>query len=742
MILGVTATSLTFIFLIVNIAAYYQYYKTKEEVVFKIARYTFYASSVLILFQATLLMWGLLSHQYQWVYVMQHSSNSLSTFYLISTFWAGQEGTFVLWILLGAIYGWVVIRLQSEDEPLVMIFVNLVQAAIVLILIIKNPFEYVWNVQPNMFPEGALIPDGNGLNPLLQDPWMIIHPPILFAGYSSTVLIFAYAMAALIKKDYDTWIKRAFPFAIFVGVSLGAGIILGAYWAYTTLGWGGYWGWDPVENSSLIPWLTSLALIHGMVIQNKQGGMKKTNIFLALSTFILVLYGSFLTRSGVLTDFSVHSFGASEISQYLLGIVIFFTFISVVLFIIKSPEIKGKKVSSDFFTRENFTLFGVLILIIFATLTLIGTSSPIITGFLGEASNVSTDYYNTLAAPIAMLIALLLALTPVLKWGKNSPEKFRTLIIHAALSVILGIVIWFLGMKDIQSLIITILSLFAVLISGQLIIAMIKKKNYKLGGLLAHLGIGLMIIGIITSSVYDKSEKTTLSLGETKNVFGYDLEYGGRTPSADGKDKVLVKINGSDSYAKFYWSEYSRAYMVAPSVQNRLLEDLYISPIQIIPAGGNGHKENNHEHITLQKNEDIKWGDYILILQGYDMNSQDMMGGSADMGIAAVIHVKNNNKKIDEIIKPIIKMSGNQRNVSQVDLPGSKVKLYINGINVENKSLDLALINPESKAKKKSDQKEMLAAEISIKPLINILWLGTILMIIGFFFSLYHRWHH
>jgi len=483
-----------------------------------------------------------------------------------------------------------------------------------------------------------------------------------------------------------------------------------------------------------------LALIHGIVIQNKQGGMKKTNIFLALLTFILVLYGSFLTRSGVLTDFSVHSFGASELSQYLLGFVIVFSVLSLIFFIIKMPEIKGEKVNNDFFTRENFTLYGVMTLLIFAALTFVGTSSPIITGFFGEASNVSTDYYNTLAAPIAMLIALLLAVTPVLSWRKNSPERLNSLIIHAAASLVLSVVIFFLGMKNIQSLIITTLSLFAVIVSAHLVVSMMRKKNYNFGGLLAHLGIGLMIIGIITSSVYDKALKTTLPIGEKKSVFGYVLEYGGRIPSKDGKDKVLVKIDGEDSYAKFYWSEYSRAYMVSPSVRNQVLQDLYVSPIQIIPAGGNDNDDDNHEHITLQKQKDIRWNDYTLNLQGYDMNSQAMMGGAGDMGIAAIIHVVNKDKNIDEIVRPMIKVAGNEKKVSQTELPGSSVKIYIAGINVENKSLDLAVIVPEDEAHtNESKQKELLAAEISVKPLINILWLGTIIMTIGFFFSLYHR---
>jgi cytochrome c-type biogenesis protein CcmF len=483
-----------------------------------------------------------------------------------------------------------------------------------------------------------------------------------------------------------------------------------------------------------------LALIHGIVIQNKQGGMKKTNIFLALITFILVLYGSFLTRSGVLTDFSVHSFGSSELSQYLLGFVLVFFIISLTVFVLKMPEIKGEKVNSDFFTRENFTLFGILILIIFAVLTFIGTSSPIITGFFGEASNVSADFYNTLAAPIAMLTALLLGLAPVLKWRKDSPEKLNSVIVHAGLSLLFGVIIFLIGMKDLQSLIITVLALFAIFVSAHRIYSMIKRKNYDFGGLLTHLGVGLMIIGIITSSVYDKELKTTLPIDEKKSVYGYELEYKGLIPAPDGKDKVKIMIDGEVSYAKFYWSEYSRAYMVAPSVRNQLLRDLYISPIQIIPAAGSeNYIENEHLHVTLKKNSDIEWRGYRLNLQGYDMDSQRMMNGRGDPGIAAIIRVVSIEKGIDTVIKPMVKMSATEKEASAVILPGSGMKIYVNGINVENRSLDLAVIEPDEQGKSEAKQGEMLAVEVSVKPLINILWLGTIVMIIGFLISLYHR---
>jgi len=344
MIFGLVLTSVSFIMFIVSIAAYFLYHLRKEEQILPIARYAFYIGSALIGVQAIVLMTGILTHQFEWVYVFSYSSRDLPLHYLIATFWAGQEGTLTLWLMYGSIFGAVIIKSRKGDEPLVMVFMGMIQAFILLILIKKSPFAYVWDVNPIGFAVGAIPPDGNGLNPLLQDPWMVIHPPILFAGYSSTMMIFSFAMAALIRKKHDEWIKSVYPFAIFVTMTLGTGIILGGYWAYTTLGWGGYWAWDPVENSSFIPWLFALALVHGLMIQRRQGGMKRLNLFLALSTFILVLYGSFLTRSGVLTDFSVHSFGISELAQYLVAFLLLFTGIGYITYLFQVKGVKGTQI--------------------------------------------------------------------------------------------------------------------------------------------------------------------------------------------------------------------------------------------------------------------------------------------------------------------------------------------------------------------------------------------------------------
>ena len=736
MIIGITATSLTFIALIVSTAAYYIYHLRNEDSVLKIGRYGFYLAGALIVFQSILLMWGILTHQFQWTYVASYSSRDLPVFYLVSTFWAGQEGTFLLWLLFGTVYGIVILRRKEKNEALIMTFYNLVLAYIAMILIKKNPFEYVWNINPAMFGPGQIPVDGNGLNPLLQDPWMVIHPPILFSGYSATMILFAFAMSALIKKEYDGWIKSVYPYSLFTALALGAGIILGGYWAYTTLGWGGYWGWDPVENSSLIPWLTSLALVHGMIIQRRQGGMKKTNIFLALLTFILVLYGSFLTRSGVLTDFSVHSFGSSELNQYLIGFVLLFLAISIFTFLYRINEVRSEKVQNSFFTRESFILFGILVLIILSIFTFIGTSSPIITGLMGEAANVSIDYYNMMSGPLAIIIILLVALAPLLRWKSDSADKFKKAALHGLISLVLGAGAYLLGVKDIIPLIIVILSIFAILINGQLAWNLARKKNLSFAGYLTHVGLGFMFIGIITSSVYDSHVKVTLPKDMPRIVMGYSLEYGGKVDSPDGKDKVLIKINGKQSHAKFYWSDYSRAYMVAPSVTNMLLRDLYISPIQIIPKEEVASRSG--KNISLKKNTPHTLNDNVtLLFKGYEMGTHGMNDGT--ITVAAVIDVLDNNNNVLETIRPTVKMVGDKKEMVPATITQTKDEIFLAGINVEQQSISLK-ISSNDPNNPHSVKAELLAVEVSIKPLINILWLGTILIILGFFLAGYNYW--
>jgi cytochrome c-type biogenesis protein CcmF len=682
-------------------------------------------------------MWGIHTHQFEWQYVFNYSSKDMSSFYLTSSFWGGQEGTFLLWLAMGSLYGAFIISKRLKDEALVMSFLVLVQAFIAVILIKKNPFTYVWDVFPQHLQAGEVPVDGRGLNPLLQDPWMIIHPPILFVGYSSTSILFAFAMSALVKKNYNNWVNSVFPYAVFVSLALGTGIILGGYWAYTTLGWGGYWGWDPVENSSLIPWLISLALIHSLLVQRKQGGLKKTNIFLALLAFVLVLYGSFLTRSGVLTDFSVHSFSESELNTYLIAFVVLFGGIALLSYLYYTKGVESKRVSGFLVTRESFMLFGILALLLSAIFTFFGTSAPLLTGLFSDtASSVSIEYYNLLNAPIAILLGFFIAFSPILSWKKRSESKIKAILWHIILSVVITFIAYFFGLTDVVPLIIFAFFVLAILVNAEIVYRHLMKNNWTFGGYLAHVGIGFMMIGIITSSVYEKTDKISLPIGTSKSIMGYDMTYIGFRITGDGKDEAVINIskNGKEvceANAKFYWSEFNQAYMRNPSVHNLWTKDLYISPIQLIPVD---RSEEGHL-IDLREDETVYFEDYTFKFAGYEMDPHD-----SEVDEIHVMAIINGSGPVgDFVLRPAVKVRGEDRHVIHDTLPNTTRQVHLHGMNIEEHTVSVMIDRLISEKDVADEQKEMLAIEITEKPLINLLWLGTFIMIGGMVVSLRNR---
>ncbi|PJB72884.1 MAG: hypothetical protein CO096_06990, partial [Armatimonadetes bacterium CG_4_9_14_3_um_filter_66_14] len=236
------------------------------------ARVCWYVQCVVLAVAAAVLWRAILGHDYAYEYVVGYTSNDLGFWYLLSAFWAGQEGSFLLWAILTGAIGLFLSWRASDYERETMVWVALVQLCVFVLMLLKSPFAPVAGQVPS---------DGSGLNPLLQNPWMVIHPPLVFLGYAAMVLPFAFAMAALMKREYEGWVTRSLPWCGFAWLTLGAGIIVGGYWAYETLGWGGYWGWDPVENASLVPWLIGTALLHGLIVQKSTGSLRPLNFFLA-----------------------------------------------------------------------------------------------------------------------------------------------------------------------------------------------------------------------------------------------------------------------------------------------------------------------------------------------------------------------------------------------------------------------------------------------------------------------------
>jgi cytochrome c-type biogenesis protein CcmF len=258
---------------------------------------------------SALLMFLILEHDFSNGYVFSYSSRALPLHFLLSSFYAGQEGSFLFWALCTALLGLSLARYsrtRSSESWIMAVFMG-IQVIMLMLVYAKTPFRAVWEMVPGA-PLGEVPVDGRGLNPLLQNFWMVIHPPVLFIGFAAMAVPFALAIASLWRNDYKIFSAQAFGWLLFAVFVLGAGIMLGGYWAYGVLGWGGYWGWDPVENSSLVPWLTGVALVHTMLVHRRTGKLLRTNLALAIVSFLLVVYSTFLTRSGILGDSSVHAF--------------------------------------------------------------------------------------------------------------------------------------------------------------------------------------------------------------------------------------------------------------------------------------------------------------------------------------------------------------------------------------------------------------------------------------------------
>jgi cytochrome c-type biogenesis protein CcmF len=343
----------------------------------KAARWLYVLFSLLVWTAAVWLFILFVRHRFQYTYVAGFSSRELPLGYLLSAVWAGQEGSFLIWVAFAAVLGLSFFRRTARLEAPGMVVFELSLVFLMALLIKQSPFR--------LSPE---IPaDGNGLNPLLQDFWMSIHPPLIFLGYAAYAIPFSLAMASCWTGDRKEWLSPALVWANVGFLTLGAGIIVGGFWAYKVLGWGGYWGWDPVENASLLPWLTGTALIHGLVMQRVQDRFSRGNIMLASVSFLLVLYGTFLTRSGVLANFSVHSFTDLGITGWLVWYILFFVFLSLGMlgWRWRRFRVEGKPV--PFWSREMSFFLMILVLLMSTVLVGLGTSAPLLTGFTENPSS-------------------------------------------------------------------------------------------------------------------------------------------------------------------------------------------------------------------------------------------------------------------------------------------------------------------------------------------------------------------
>lgn len=735
MIVGYIAIIVSFVASIIAAVFYFLYYQKNATRSLTIANSAFYVMFGGVVFAIGLLLSQILSYNFQLNYVYSYSSLALPWHFVFTTLWAGQEGTFLMWLAYSAIFGLILIRKRVKANPLVLFFLVLTQIYLLLILITRNPFQMIWEVRPEV-PVGFMPADGAGLNPLLQNPWMRIHPPILFMGYSSTVVPFAFAMSAMARKDLKSWVHDAKPWILYTVLILGTGIILGGYWAYTTLGWGGYWGWDPVENASLIPWLFAVVMLHGTMIQAKQKGLVKSNLIFAGLCYISMLWGSFLTRSGALGDFSVHSFAESDLNIYLICYVILFLGLFLALYIRGSRTAPGVKFADGVLNRESFVLFGMMAFLFSAVFTFIGTSAPFFTGLIEQPAGVNIEFYQTIHLPIGILMMFSVALAPLMAWKVSEFRNARRLNISLIISLFVTTIAILLGLSQPISIILVFLSVFAISVNSQVVYQLIRKKPAKMGGYMAHVGFALMIIGIVASEMYDSSEKMALPKGQyIRSSKGYEFKFTGFREMPDGKDRaqLSVRANGKEFPAemKFYFSDYTNSYMISPYLKLKPLKDIYISPISFLPA-----ESNNSESVTLKKGEKGSLGDIAFTFERFDLEQH---GDIKAMVVKAnlKVEVPQGNYTESVVLKPEYRFQNGQFTSTTVSIPGRDKDVRITGVNASDQTVQLEFVSTNGSAPEGAT--DYLGVEVSEKPLINLLWFGTFLVIISVLITLVDR---
>jgi cytochrome c-type biogenesis protein CcmF len=675
-------------------------------------RWAYHGMTATLLLASALLMIAILRHDFRLEYVIGYSSRDLPLLYLVSAFWAGQQGTYLLWALFGALLGYALLRKGAWEPARVMAFYVPTVAFMHALMLdpAGNPFKLAATVPP----------DGRGLNPLLQDPWMASHPPLIFLGYAATTIAAALAMVALLKRDEGRWVERALRWSLLSFILLGAGIVLGGFWAYKVLGWGGYWGWDPVENASLIPWLLVTALIHGLLVQKAVGALPRTNLALALAGYVTVFYATFLTRSGVLADFSVHSFPAGSIYRILLGIQLLIVAVSVAG-LLRGRSIAGREIGIQLAWPLKLTSVIVL-LAVSAGFVLIGTSWPILTSWIGQPSSFGPAWYNTVNQPIYVAALALLAVAPFLAWAVRPWRMVSVRLLTGVSLAVLGTVVAVaLGARGFVALALLFVSLAALAANVLRLVEVGRVRLLNSGAALAHIGFALMFVGIIGSSFWGRGQEARLPQGQQVEVLGRTLTFVGHVDGSGPQDRWRIQI-AEPGRAPFtadvamYRTQDSpdSDIMHKPAIVRSWGGDLYVAPGGIQAGGG-------HEDLTLVKGQESPLGDAALTFLEFKTE------GMGDRGMVVWAHVLLRYGNDSETLALPYKFANGQRESLPVrpTLDAGIATLALEGMSVEQGTI---LVHADTADGRSAP---VLSVDVSTKPMIGLLWAGTLLLGVG-----------
>ena len=589
--------------------------RTRHPLLVKSTRQAGIATCVLIFLGTFSLEYLFFSDDFSSAYVVAHSNHDLSAFYKVAALWSGQEGSLLFWSFLLAIYVFSALMTYRNKNGELMPYVGVVLAGVQIFFLTLNnfvasPFKALG--VPGVHGAMNLVTraDGNGLNPLLQYPEMVIHPPNLYAGYTGFTIPFAFALGALLARyPGEKWIHLTRKWTMIAWGFQTCGVLLGAHWAYAVLGWGGYWAWDPVENASLLPWLTATAFLHSVMMQEKRGMMKVWNVWLVFITFLLCITGTFLTRSGIVA--SVHAFAQSSIGNWFLGFIVVILLVCFVAYFKNRDYLQSENQLDAIVSRESSFLFNNLILLVSCIAVLSGTLFPVFSEWLsGSRISVGAPFFNKVNVPIGLLLLFLTGVGPLLAWRKTSTDSMkRNFAWPLAVGLLGGVVAFALGFRQFYSLVCLTLCVFVAATicmefyrgarvirarSGASFLAsgvdLTMRNTRRYGGYIVHMGMVLIFVGL-AGVAFNKDVQKDMQPGQTMQIGQYTLRLQGvdskpeKNYTAERMNVEVLRDNKQlmmlyPERRKFNTTEQSGT-MVA--IYSTLKEDLYVVYAGISP---------------------------------------------------------------------------------------------------------------------------------------------------------------
>jgi cytochrome c-type biogenesis protein CcmF len=547
------------------------------------------------------LLSALIRHDFSFSYVAEHTSTELPTGYSISAFWGGQEGSLLLWLLVLGAYSAAAVFLNRRRAP------DLVAWTVPVLGAVSTFFAFMLVVISSPFGTQTAPAQGAGLNPSLQNPYMLAHPPLLYLGYVGLTVPFAFGMGALLAgRSDERWIVATRRWTLFAWTALGVGQLLGSHWAYVEVGWGGYYAWDPVENAALMPWLAATAFLHSVMIQEKRGMLKVWNLLLVILAFCLSLFGTFLTRSGVVN--SIHSFTQSPLGPWFLGFICLVTAGSLALVFWRLPLLRSKTRLESLVSREAAFLYNNLLLVALCLTILWGVAFPMISELVhGEARTIGRPYYDFFLRTFGLPLLLLMGIGPLIAWRRASLRSLgRTFLWPAAIAVGVGLVLVVFGAgSSTPGLVAYTFSAFVLATIGLEFVRgtratgsftrLVSRNRRRYGGYIVHAAIVLLALGIAGSSAYGSSTERKLSPGQSMNVGGYTLAYRSlaqeREPNHLAVRAAVDVYRGGDLVARVepgkntYFAEKQVSNEMAIHTNWLRAEDVDVIADQITPGG-------------------------------------------------------------------------------------------------------------------------------------------------------------